>query len=181
MLGVDRIVLDRRVQPQAVAILAVVERALQRAPAAARASAPTASASPAPAGPHGRLVLILVPLALLALGLLFGCLQLRSDERVVLGSEIDFVGVVGGDGALGGFAVANQLVLALELLDVTDGDLELVSYWKRRYGLAVPTRGSGSGADAEIYEPWTVRKTSAYGPIPRGVCGWGVLGSRGAR
>src|SRR6202167_1266655 len=129
VLGIDRVVLDGGVQPQAVALLAVVEGALQRTPAATRACAPAAAASPAPAGASGRLVLLSIifhGLRLLALGLHFGRLQLGGDQRVVLGPEIDFVGVVAREDSIGGLGVADELVLAPELLDVTDGDLELV-------------------------------------------------------
>src|SRR5436190_3613920 len=60
VLGVDGVVLDRRVEPQPVALLAVVEGALEdrgaAAPAAARA--PTAASAPAPARAGGVRVLL---------------------------------------------------------------------------------------------------------------------------
>src|SRR3954451_1255373 len=68
VLGVDRIVLDGGVEPQAVALLAVVERALQRPGALA--------GTPAPAGPAARrgLLVVLVLVRLLLGGALGGLL-----------------------------------------------------------------------------------------------------------
>jgi hypothetical protein len=67
VLRVDRVVLDRRIEPEAVALLAVVERALELrglAPPPAAAAAP----APAPAG----LVLVLQLVLVFLVGLLLG-------------------------------------------------------------------------------------------------------------
>src|SRR5215216_6486188 len=68
VLGVDRIVLDRRVEPEPVALVAVVEGALERL-----LLAPAAAASTAPATPAAlRLVVavaVLVGLGLVGIGL----------------------------------------------------------------------------------------------------------------
>ena len=69
---------------------------------------------------------LLLGLRLRALGLEFGGLELGGDQRVVLGAQVDLLGVVGGGRALAGVLVADQIVLALELLDVAHADLELV-------------------------------------------------------
>ena len=67
-------------------------------------------------------------LGLLALGLHRG-LQFGCDQLVVLGAQVDLLGVRDGClGAIGGAVVAEQVVLALELLDLLNGDLELVGH-----------------------------------------------------
>src|SRR4051794_9841339 len=105
VLGVDRVVLDGRIEPQAVALLAVVERALERSGALARAAA----AARATAGGGLLLLRILVGVVLLGsafggllgeLRLLLGApgllrLELRGDGGVVLGAEIDLLGGAG--------------------------------------------------------------------------------------
>ena len=54
-----------------------------------------------------------------SLGLRFGCLELGGDQRVVLGAQVDLLGVVPAPPApSAGLLVADELVLALELLDV---------------------------------------------------------------
>ena len=68
---------------------------------------------------------VIPTLGLGPLSLGFGGLQLGCDQRIVLGSQIDFVWIVVAT-ALGRLAVADELVLALELLDVAHGHLELV-------------------------------------------------------
>src|SRR5581483_1296512 len=99
VLGVDRVVLDGGVEPQAVALLAVVEGPFERPGAARRRAAAAPAAAPATAG--GTLLVLLVlalrgtgalglltsPLGLLAgaLGLQRGGLELGGDQRVVLG------------------------------------------------------------------------------------------------
>ena len=105
VLGVDGVVLDRGVEPQAVALLAVVEGALER---------PGALAACGRGGRRRRgagffsvvvLVLVLVGGALGGLlgelGLLLGAagllgLELRGDGGVVLGAEVDLLGGAGG-------------------------------------------------------------------------------------
>src|SRR4051794_9545764 len=134
VLGVDGIVLHRGIEPQPVALLAVVEGALERAARRrALARAPGAAAAPA----RTRLVTVLLRgvrrlgglrlglAALLLLGaaggllgrarLLLGALrglglELRRDGGVVLRAEVDLL-----RGALGGAVVVGlELVLALE-------------------------------------------------------------------
>src|SRR6185437_3602060 len=81
VLGVDRVVLDRRVQPEAEALLAVVEGALERRRARARAPAATAAAPPSASAALLRLVLVVAlgSLGERLLGLGFRGLQLRGD------------------------------------------------------------------------------------------------------
>src|SRR4051794_40677645 len=122
VLGIDRVVLDGGVEPQAVALLAMVERALER-PCGGGAAA---GAAPAAARALGLLLVLLVlllgglgglggaggrlrgGLGGLALGLLGGpgrllrlagglLLELRRDLRVVLGPQIH---VLDGHGVL---------------------------------------------------------------------------------
>jgi len=103
VLGVDGVVLDGRVKPQAVALLAVVEGALQRR-RCARARPPSASATAAAAAGARRLGVLLVVLLLAVavrgglggkpLGLGLGGLQLGCDQRVILGAKVDLVRVV---------------------------------------------------------------------------------------
>ena len=67
-------------------------------------------------------------LGLRALGLHRG-LQFGGDQLVVLGAQIDLLGIGhGGAGAIGGILVAEELILPLELLDLLNGDLELVGH-----------------------------------------------------
>src|ERR1700733_3891275 len=136
VLGVDGVLLDGWVQPQAVALLAVVEGTLEWAgvaPGGARAATPAAAGAFAGAGASGLLSILgglivgFFGLRPGELSLRLGGLELGGDERVVLSTQVDLLGVVAGCGALGGLLVADQLVLALELLDVADGHLELVS------------------------------------------------------
>ena len=97
VLGVDRVVLDGGVEPQPVALLAVVERRFERLRLAAGAPAPAAARR---AGAWRRRLLGLVLFFLFrrpprrAAGL--GRLELGGDQRVVLGSEIDLVVEVDG-------------------------------------------------------------------------------------
>src|SRR5579884_1764683 len=135
VLGVDGVVLDGGVEPQAVALLAMVEGALERR-GVAGAGAAAAAAAGAPAGAGGRAV-VLVVLALVVLvtlgrlgertgGFRFGCLELGGDQRVVLCPQVDLVELALGGDVAG--VLAGEVVLALELLDVADGDLELVRH-----------------------------------------------------
>src|SRR5689334_6863045 len=91
MLGVGRVVLDRRVEPDAVALLvALVEGRLERpAAAAATPSAPAATA-PATAGAVVAgfgVALVLVGRALFLLGLRLA--QLRLDLSLDLVAKVD--------------------------------------------------------------------------------------------
>src|SRR5215207_8409407 len=133
VLGVDGVVFDGGVEPQAVALLAVVERALERA-GGALAPAPARRAR---AGRLRRLLLVFGGLLLggLARGLLGGlCLLLRAAHllRVELGGDRLVVGraqvdLVGGRAVGGPVAVGLEPVLALERLDLLDRDFELMS------------------------------------------------------
>ncbi len=120
VLGVDRVVLDRGVEPQSVALLAVIERALERTrlPAPERDAAHAAPATAATAAcARLRRVLVLVvgvaafglPLGRFLLGLRlrlgaralgggFGGLELGGDQRVVLGAQVDLVRVLAAPG-----------------------------------------------------------------------------------
>ena len=59
-----------------------------------------------------------------ALGL--GGVELGGDQRVVLGAQIDLVVVVGERADALGLGARLETLLALEGLDLLDGDLELV-------------------------------------------------------
>src|SRR6188472_422494 len=100
VLGVDRVVLDGGVEPQPVALLAVVEGALQGAGAA-----PAAAPSAAPAAAAARLVVV---------RLLLG-LERRGDEGVVLGAQVKLLDTDDRGAALVGVSgpVGHELVLAL--------------------------------------------------------------------
>jgi hypothetical protein len=166
VFGVDRVVLDSRVQPQPVALLAVVEGALQGAGAARGRASPAASTTPA-APARGRLFLVALDLSLgrsalrpfgslafgcrlsfgpLALGLKRRSLELGGDQSVVLGAEVDLV-EVGRGGAHSGLLAPHQIVLAPELLDLLHGDLELVGY--PRIGATLTHPG------ADLVELWS--------------------------
>src|SRR5262249_30326358 len=143
VLSVDRIVLDGGIEPQPVPLLAVVEGALERAFVHLRSapgSAPPASPATSPPRPGRTLALLVLGFLILGLrfgprfgprfglglrplGLDFGRLQLGRNERVVLSPQIDVLGIVRREGALGGLLVADELVLALELVYVTDRDV----------------------------------------------------------
>ena len=152
MLRVDRAVRHRGVEPQSVALLAVVERALEGRGrrGAARASATTAATAAAlrrGIAVLGVLVRLVVVLALGGLlggglgglllgggglrGLLLGAarlglLELGGDQRIVFRAEIDLVVEVDGDRLRAVLLGGGEVVLALEGVDLLDGDLELV-------------------------------------------------------
>jgi hypothetical protein len=119
VLGVDGVVLDGGVEPQPVALLAVVEGALELARGALAPAAATAAAAAALA--RGVLVLVfvvvLVVVVLVGLGggrgfgraalLLLGAgglggLELGGDQRVVLGAQVDLVVEVAAAGPRNG-------------------------------------------------------------------------------
>jgi hypothetical protein len=147
VLGVDGVVLDGGVEPQPVALLAVVEGPLELAPGALAPSAPAAAAAAALLARVLILVLVVVVLVVVAgLGSLSGLggatrlllgagglggLELGRDEGVVLGAQVDLVVEVAAAGAGGQRAVAvavrDEVVLLLERLDLLDGDFELMS------------------------------------------------------
>src|SRR5262249_18735496 len=66
--------------------------------------------------------------------------ELGGDQGVVLGAEVDLLREVAGARPVPGLLVADELVLALELLDVPDADLELVG--DPRVGTALPRPGA---------------------------------------
>ena len=128
VLGVDRVVLHGGIEPQAVALLAVIERPFQRAGLRLAAPAPAAAAATA-----RRLVAVLVGgRLLLGLGLLgrflglrlgacpggLRCIELLRDQLVVLGTEVDLVIEVDAVGVVG-----DEIVLALEGGDLLRRDL----------------------------------------------------------
>src|SRR3954454_9109777 len=136
VLGVHRVVLDRGVEPQPVALLAVVERTLERLVAAA-------AGAPATGAPAARLWLRvgLIPLGFrlgLCLGGLAGRLlggagvllglagglglQLGGDHLVVLRAQIDLF----ADGAVL-VTVRFEALFSLEGLDLLYGRFELMS------------------------------------------------------
>ena len=135
MLGVDRVVLDGGVEPEPVALVAVVERPLERLPPAPRARglrvarAGGAWACRLVVGVVASVGVVVLGFVLRRLvGLLLG-LERGGDERVVLGAQVQLL-VDGGPGealvTVSGGIVGHQLVLALEGADVPDGHLELV-------------------------------------------------------
>jgi hypothetical protein len=134
-LGVHGVVLDGGIEPQAVALLAVVERPLERPGGLLASTAACAGARAARRLGRGLLFLLGCRLLLGGLarcllggtGLLLGAalllgLELGGDRGVVLGAQVDLVG--GGVG--GAVAVGLQAVLALERLDLLHRHLELV-------------------------------------------------------
>ena len=72
------------------------------------------------------------------LGFSLGGFELGGDQGVILGAQVDLLRVVAGRGALGVLLVADELVLALELLDVANADLELMGDPGIRPALAHP-------------------------------------------
>ena len=179
VLGVDRVVLDRRVEPQAVALLAVVEGALERArcrrrarsehpaPATAAATARArrrASSSSSARSPSCAAFASASAFARSASSL--GGLELGGDQRVVLGAQVDLL----ADSPTRSWPprlLLDQLVLALELFDVAHADLELVGHPGVGTALAYPGADLVEVADAVIYEASTARETSAW--LPRRV------------
>ncbi len=146
VLGVDRIVLDRGVEPQAVPLFAVVERRLERRGLAPGAAASTAAASPALGR---RLLAVTVLVLVLFLGVFLGALglggfELGGDQRVVLGSKINLIIEVGAGAGAGGLGVGLGLeaLLALERLDLLHGHLELVCDPRVGASLADPAANS---------------------------------------
>src|SRR5215208_230833 len=126
VLCVDRAVGDLRIEPEAVALLAVVERPLVGRLAPGRAGAPAAPAA-APATALGPVLLLV---GLFVLVVLVGarglCLELRSDQRVVLGAQVDLIVEVDPGDALRRLALRRKLVLALEGRDLGRRHLELM-------------------------------------------------------
>src|SRR4051812_10242027 len=149
VLRVHRVVLDRGIEPQAVALVAMVERGLEGRAGLAAAGAPRAAARlgllvrGAVLGGRGlgRLARLLF-LRGLARGLLGGPglllgaalrlgVELRADRLVVLRPEIDLLDAVA-------VLVGLELLLALEGLDLLDGHLELMRDPRIGAALAYP-------------------------------------------
>ena len=141
VLGVDGVVRDGGVEPQAVALLAVVERALERlrlaTPAAPAAAAPAAASAPAAlrliviavaalVTPGGRACSVPVIGIRLRFRLALG-LERLGDQRIVLRAQVGLVRLRARDEvlALAGLG-RGELVLALERADITHRDVELV-------------------------------------------------------
>src|SRR4051812_8932615 len=127
MLGVEGVLLDRGVEPEAVAVLlAVVERRLELfAPSAPTAAATTATATTTGSGARAALgtLLALLVLVTLVLGLLrlLGLLGLGGglDLRFDLVTQVDFAGA-------GALVVGREVVLLAELAQLGRADLQLV-------------------------------------------------------
>ena len=60
-------------------------------------------------------------------GLRGGGVKLSGNQRVVLGSQVDVLVILGHGGGTIGVVPGVELLLALEGLDLLNGDLELVS------------------------------------------------------
>src|SRR4051812_19638874 len=127
MLGVEGVLLDRGVEPEAVAVLlAVVERRLELfAPSAPTAAATTATATTTGSGARAALgtLLALLVLVTLVLGLLrlLGLLGLGRglDLSFDLVAQVDFAGA-------GALVVGREVVLLAELAQLGCADLQLV-------------------------------------------------------
>jgi len=105
VLGVDRVVLDGGVEPEAVALLAMVEGALERlaaAPSPGAAPPPSATTGAPPAGLAVVVLAVLLVAVVVLVGVVgrlrLGRLELGGDERVVLGAEVDLVVEIGTRG-----------------------------------------------------------------------------------
>jgi hypothetical protein len=164
VLGVDGVVGDGRVEPQAVALLAVVERALERAPFEPARRAPAAAARAARLGLASRRS----PSRSVAVGVAslrrasasaaarLSCAASRSSSAAISASSSARRSISSsksaGGGRLGACPSGHEVLLALERLDLLHGHLELVGDprvgppWR-------PNCGSGSGAGAVIVEP----------------------------
>jgi len=123
VFGVDRVILDGWVQPEAVALLTVVKGRLERSRGPAPPPAATTSAaSPAAAG--GLLGVVLVLVLVRAVG--FGGIELSRDQSIILGAEVDLAVEVSGCPCAFDVVTRSELLLAAEGLDLLHGDLELV-------------------------------------------------------
>jgi hypothetical protein len=142
VLGVDGVVLHGGVEPQSVALLAVVEGSLERLAGRAGdagAGATAAAATTAATSPRALVAVLVLARSRLVLRLVGGqgrfglVLRLgfrvegRGDERVVLGAQVDLDLLAGARPVGGGLLGRDQLVLALEGGDVAGRDLELMS------------------------------------------------------
>ena len=137
MLGVDRVVLDRGIEPEPEAIVgAVVEGRLERRPGASP-SAAAAPAAPAPA-PGALGVAVLVLRLLLVLILRLGVLVLSGGlllERRLLDLRLDLVAELQIPGVL---LLRRELVPAAELAQLRGRNVELVRDPGIRSALADP-------------------------------------------
>ncbi len=181
VLGVDRVVLDGGVQPQAVALLAVLEGAFQgsgaarggarrprpprrlrrRAGVSASSSSSSASSSSAPRSARSaRSRSACLGLCAFALRAASASARSRSASRAAASSSAAISAsssarrsISSGKSCAGdarrGILVADQLVLALELLDLLHRDFELMGDPRVGATLAHP------GAD--LVELWTER------------------------
>ena len=94
----------------------------ERRPRTAAPATSPAHGGDGPAFPPRLLVFLLVLLG--ALGL--GGLELGGDQSIILGAQIDLVIEIGADRGAVGLVAGLQMLLALESLDLLNGDLELV-------------------------------------------------------
>ena len=164
VLRIDRVVLDGWVEPQSVALLAVVERPLEGTGVAvccaAAAAATTAAAAFRVASCWSGITRVRVRvLVLLRSGASAfrrsasssaasssAAISASSSARRSISSKSD------GAGACGGVLVAGKIVLALELLDVLHADFELVC--DPGVGTALPY------PDTDLVQMWAQRSTS---------------------
>ena len=141
VLGVHGVVLNGGVEPQPVALLAVVEGGFEGRGGGAAASPRTPAAS-APAAGGSLLLVSLVLLLLLLLLLLLGRsprlsgLELGRDQGVVFSSQVDLVVKVTGRDDPFGIVRGRESLLLLEGLDLLNGHLKLMC--DPRIGPALP-------------------------------------------
>jgi carbon storage regulator len=167
VLGIDRIVLDCGVEPEPVALLAVVEGAFELAAAAATTPPAPAATAAATLGPLAALFFVLLVLLLVLHGL---GIEGSGDQRVILGAQVEIV--VERDRALGFRAFGRlELVIALELAQILHGNLELMGDPGVGPALSHPrpdliqlwTQGSGCHRRANLAD--TCKKTFVH-PVP---------------
>jgi hypothetical protein len=147
MLGIHRVVFDRWVEPEAVAIsLAVVEGCLKifASPAATATASPTPAFGPVSACPPGAFALLALVTIFVYLGLflivLFGFLGRSSlDLGLDLIPKVDFAG-------RRVLLVGREPVLFAELAKLAGADFELVGY----PGIGTPLADPG----ADLIELW---------------------------
>lgn len=124
MLGVNRVINNRRVEPKPITLFAVIEGRLECRPAAASATAATATATASGAIP----VAFFTGFGRLSFALGERSFQFSCDQRVVFGSQIKFFfdpGSLGlGVGCRGTFRI--ERLLTLERGDVVRRSIKLM-------------------------------------------------------
>ena len=127
VLGVDAVVLDGGVEPEPVPLFTVVERALERAVRPRPASTTTATAATALAGLVPVAVLVIVGVVVVRVVVFGLSVESGRDQRVVLGAQIRLLLDARARLGVAGYGVGrNELVLALESVDVAHAHLELM-------------------------------------------------------